>query len=77
MSRDSINNISNEDSNHNNNNNNGEQSNSTVLNNISSTNLNEISPIVNGSTISDDAVVASSTIRNSDDSITTVDEKKI
>jgi hypothetical protein len=31
---------------------------------------------VNGNTISDDAVVASSTIPNSDDSITAVDEKK-
>jgi hypothetical protein len=70
MSRDSTN-ISNEHSN-----NNSEQSNSTVLNNISSNNLNETLTIVNGNTISDDAVVASSTIPNSDDSITAVDEKK-
>ncbi len=75
MSRDSIN-ISNEDSN-NNNNNNSEQLNSTVLNHISSNHLNGTSTIVNGSTVSDDAVVASSTIRNPDDSITAVDEKKI
>ncbi|CAF4054425.1 unnamed protein product, partial [Rotaria sp. Silwood2] len=68
MSRDLIN-TSNEDSNNNNNNNNSEQSNK-------SNNLNEISTIVNGSTISDDAVVASSTTRNSDDSITAVNEKK-
>ncbi|CAF3385033.1 unnamed protein product [Rotaria sp. Silwood1] len=76
MSRDLIN-TSNEDSNTttttttttNNNNNNSEQSNK-------SNNLNEISKTVNGSTISDDAVVASSTIRNSDDSITAVDENK-
>jgi hypothetical protein len=32
---------------------------------------------VNGSTVSDDAVVASSTIGNPDDSITAVDEKTI
>ncbi|CAF1204566.1 unnamed protein product [Adineta steineri] len=75
MSRDSTN-ISNEDSNNNNNNNiNSEQSNS-ILNNISSINLNDTSTIVNGSTVSDDAVVASSTIQNPDDSITADDEKK-
>ncbi|CAF4455127.1 unnamed protein product, partial [Adineta steineri] len=55
MSRDSTN-ISNEDSNNNNNNINSEQSNS-ILNNISSINLNDTSTIVNGSTVSDDAVV--------------------
>jgi hypothetical protein len=74
MSRDSTN-ISNEDSN--NNNNNSEQSNSTIINNISSNKINDASTFVNGSTVSDDAVVASSTIGNPDDSITAVDEKTI
>ena len=51
--------------------------NNIVLNNISSNNLNETSTNVNGNPINDDAVVASSTIRNSVDSITALDEKKI
>jgi hypothetical protein len=72
MSRDSTN-ISNEDSNHILN---SEQSNGIVSNNKLSNNLNEISTIVNGSIVSDDAVVASSTIRNTDDSVTTIDDQK-
>jgi hypothetical protein len=44
--------------------------------NSSSNNLNETLTIVNGSTMSDDAVVASSTIRNTDDSIPIVDDQK-
>ncbi|CAF0864069.1 unnamed protein product [Adineta ricciae] len=55
---------------------NDDQSHSTVSNNLPSTNLNDTSTIVNGSTVSDDAVVASSTIRNSEDRITALDEKK-
>lgn len=38
-----------------------------MMNNTSSNNLNETLTIVNGSTVSDDAVVASSTIKNADD----------
>ncbi len=68
MSRDSIN-ISTEDSN----NTNSEQSPKT----ISPNNLNETSTNVNGNIINDDAVVASSTTQNFDDSSTDVDEKKI
>jgi len=65
MSRDSTD-VSNED-----NKSNGEQ-----LTGINKNNLNETSTIVNGSTISDDAVVASSTLLNTDDSITGVDDQK-
>ncbi len=65
MSRDSTD-VSNDD-----NKSNGEQ-----LTGINKTNLNETSTIVNGSTISDDAVVASSTLLNTDDSITAVDDQK-
>ncbi|CAF4642381.1 unnamed protein product, partial [Rotaria magnacalcarata] len=39
-------------------------------------NLNETSTIVNASTTSDDAVVASSTLPNTDASVTTVDDQK-
>lgn len=71
MSRDSTN-VTNGDSNHNN----SEQSNHIVTNNASSNNLNETQATVNGSTVSDDAVVASSTIRNTDDSIPAVVDQK-
>ncbi|CAF1124334.1 unnamed protein product [Rotaria sordida] len=71
MSRD-LTNISKDDSNNNNNNN----SSSEQLNGISQNNLNETSTMVNGSIISDDAVVASSTLPNTDDSVTTVDDQK-
>jgi hypothetical protein len=73
MSRDSTN-VSNDDSNNNNNNNNN--SSSEQLNGIIKNNLNETSTIVNGSTISDDAVVATSTLPNPDDSVTAVDDQK-
>ena len=46
------------------------------LNGITKTNLNEPSTIVNGSATGDDAVVASSTLLNTDDSITAVDDQK-
>jgi hypothetical protein len=72
MSRDSTN-VSNDDSNNNNNNNNINGS-SEQINGIIKNNLNETSTIVNGSTISDDAVVASSTLPNTDDSVTAADE---
>jgi hypothetical protein len=72
MSRDS-NNVSNDDSNNNNNNNN---SSSEQFNGVIKNNLNETSTIVNGSTISDDAVVATSTLPNPDDSVTAVDDQK-
>ncbi|UJR10444.1 hypothetical protein I4U23_014648 [Adineta vaga] len=52
------------------------QSVSEQLNGINKINLNEVSTVVNGSTISDDAVVASSTLQNPDDSITAVDDQK-
>lgn len=71
MSRD-LTNVTNEDSNHNN----SEQSNHIVTDNTSSNNLNETQTIVNGSTVSDDAVVASSTLRNTDDSIPSVVDQK-
>ncbi|CAF4547620.1 unnamed protein product [Rotaria sp. Silwood1] len=73
MSRD-LTNITKDDSNNNNNNNNN--SSSEQLNGMSQNNLNETSTIVNGSTISDDAVVASSTLPTTDDSVTTVDDRK-
>ncbi|CAF2375544.1 unnamed protein product [Rotaria sp. Silwood2] len=75
MSRD-LTNISKDDSNDDNNNNNNNNSSSEQLNGISQNNLNETSTIVNGSTISDDAVVASSTLPHTDDSATTVDDQK-
>lgn len=46
------------------------------INGINKINLNEVSTVVNGSTISDDAVVASSTLQNPDDSITAADDQK-
>lgn len=46
------------------------------INGINKINLNEVSTVVNGSTISDDAVVASSTSQNPDDSITATDDQK-
>lgn len=58
-----VSNMPNEDSNLNNN----EQSSHAITSNTSSNNLNETLTIVNGSTISDDAVVASSTHPNADD----------
>ncbi|CAF1600408.1 unnamed protein product [Rotaria magnacalcarata] len=70
MSRD-LANISKDDSNNNNNNNNN--SSNEQLNGM---NLNETSTIVNASTTSDDAVVASSTLPNTDASVTTVDDQK-
>jgi hypothetical protein len=68
MSRD----LTNDDSNNNNNNNCSNEQ----LNGIIKNNLNETATIVNGSTISDDAVVATSTLPNTDDSITAVDDHK-
>lgn len=68
MSRDTTN-IPKDDSNNNHNI-------SEHANGIIQKNLNETSTIVNGSTISDDAVVASSTLPNTDDSVTTVDDQK-
>jgi hypothetical protein len=64
MSRD----LTNDDSN---NNSSSEQSDGIIKNN-----LNETSAIVNGSTINDDAVVATSTLPNIDDSVTAVDDQK-
>jgi hypothetical protein len=64
MSRD----LTNDDSN---NNSSSEQSDCIIKNN-----LNETSAIVNGSTINDDAVVATSTLPNTDDSVTAVDDQK-
>ena len=69
MSRDSTN-VTNDDSNNNN------TSSSEQFNDIIKNNLNETSTIVNGSTISDDAVVATSTLPNPDDSVTAVDDSK-
>ena len=67
MSRDSTT----DDSNNNNNNSSSEQ-----FNGIMKNNLNETSTIVNGSTLNDDAVVATSTLPNTDDSVTAVDDQK-
>ncbi len=65
MSRD----LTNDDSN---NNSSSEQSDGIIKNN-----LNETSTIVNGSTINDDdAVFATSTLPNIDDSVTAVDDQK-
>ncbi|CAF4551337.1 unnamed protein product, partial [Rotaria magnacalcarata] len=61
MSRD-LANISKDDSNNNNNNNNNISCNEQ----LNGMNLNETSTIVNASTTSDDAVVASSTLPNTD-----------
>jgi len=74
MSRD-LTNVTNDDSNNNNNNNNNNCSNEQ-LNGIIKNNLNETATIVNGSIISDDAVVATSTLPNTDDSLTAVDDHK-
>ncbi|CAM4779844.1 unnamed protein product [Rotaria magnacalcarata] len=71
MSRD-LANISKDDSNNNNNNNNNISCNEQ----LNGMNLNETSTIVNASTTSDDAVVASSTLPNTDASVTTVDDQK-
>ncbi len=71
MSRDSTNDDSNNNNNNNNNNSSSEQFNGIIKNN-----LNETSTIVNGSIISDDAVVATSTLPNPDDSVTAVDDPK-
>jgi hypothetical protein len=49
---------------------------SEELNGMSKLNLNEISTVANGSTISDDAVVASSTLLTADDGSTTADDQK-
>ena len=73
MNRDSSN-VSTEDSNSTTTN--DDQLHSTVSDNLPSTDHNDTSTIVNGSTVSDDAVVAPSTIRNSEDRITAFDEKK-
>jgi len=75
MSRD-LSNVSNDDSNNNNNNNNSNPSSSEQLNGLAKLNLNETSTLVNGNTINDDAVVATSTLPATDDSLTTVDEQK-
>jgi len=75
MSRD-LSNVSNDDSNNNNNNNNSNSSSSEQLNGLAKLNLNETSTLVNGNTINDDAVVATSTLPATDDSLTTVDEQK-
>lgn len=53
----------------------GEQSHSAPLTNLSSSPVEDASANVNGSVVSDDAVVASSTKRNSEDSLSALEAK--